>query len=160
MSLARQNSLVRRLAVAGVLSAVTIGAGAQMQTPAKAQPPGEDKTAKTRALEIGAKVLQGNAPVAKMDIYLNGFHPMKDDPGHQMEAHHFCHQMNQDFAQCALFDGNGAGANLNGIEYIISEKLFATLARGRSASTGTRTTARSSPASWSRPAFRRSPSTR
>jgi hypothetical protein len=30
-------------------------------------------------------------------------------------------------AQCALFDGNTANANLNGIEYIISEKLFATL---------------------------------
>lgn len=44
-----------------------------------------------------------------------------------MEAHHFCRQVNQDFAQCALFDGNTEGANLNGIEYIISEKLFETL---------------------------------
>ena len=44
-----------------------------------------------------------------------------------MEAHHFCHQVNQDFAQCALFDGNGRNANLNGIEFIISEKLFETL---------------------------------
>lgn len=92
-----------------------------------AQPPGASKTAKTRTLEIGAKLLQRNSPVAKMDIYLNGFHPMKDRPDHQMEAHHFCHQMNQDFAQCALFDGNGPNANLNGIEYIISEKLFNTL---------------------------------
>jgi hypothetical protein len=44
-----------------------------------------------------------------------------------MEAHHFCRQVNEDFAQCALFDGNTANANLNGIEYIISEKLFETL---------------------------------
>jgi hypothetical protein len=62
-----------------------------------------------------------------MDVYLVGFHPMKEDPGHQMEAHHFCRQVNEDFAQCALFDGNTRDANLNGIEYIISEKLFETL---------------------------------
>jgi hypothetical protein len=44
-----------------------------------------------------------------------------------MEAHHYCHQINEDFAQCALFDGNTKDANLNGIEYIISERLFNTL---------------------------------
>lgn len=32
--------------------------------------------------------------------------------------------MNEDFAQCVLFDGNTRNANLNGIEYIISGKLF------------------------------------
>jgi hypothetical protein len=97
------------------------------QVPDRASPPGADKSAKTQTLELGAKALQGNVPVAKMDVYLNGFHPLKDRPDHQMEAHHFCHQMNQDFAQCALFDGNGAAANLSGIEYIISQQLFDTL---------------------------------
>jgi hypothetical protein len=85
---------------------------------------GEEKTAKTEVLETGAKVLQENDPVAAMDIYLVGFHPMMESPKHQMEAHHFCRQKNEDFAQCSLFDGNTADANLNGIEYIISEKLF------------------------------------
>ncbi len=44
-----------------------------------------------------------------------------------MEAHHYCHQVNQDFAQCTLFDGNGPNANRTGIDYFISEKLFETL---------------------------------
>lgn len=88
------------------------------------QPPGAAESAKTNALEAGAALLQNNGPLAKMDVYLVGFHPMKEAPQHQMEAHHFCRQVNEDFAQCALFDGNGADANLNGIEYIISEKLF------------------------------------
>ena len=35
--------------------------------------------------------------------------------------------MNQDFAQCALYDGNTADARLHGVEYIISEKLYGTL---------------------------------
>jgi hypothetical protein len=78
-------------------------------------------------LEMGAKVLQTDDPLEAMDLYLVGFHPMKENPVHQMEAHHFCRQVNEDFAQCVLFDGNTKEANLNGIEYIISEKLFQSL---------------------------------
>lgn len=115
----------RRLAA--LLSALVLGTAASGQTAPAQRPPGGDKTAKTRALEVGAKALQANSPLAPMDVYLVGFHPMKDHPDHQMEAHHFCHQVNQDFAQCVLFDGNGRNARLNGIEYIISEKLFETL---------------------------------
>lgn len=89
--------------------------------------PGEQKTATTLALEAGAKVLQSNTPLHPFDVYLVGFHPMKAHPEQQMEAHHYCHQVNEDFAQCTLFSGNGKEARLNGIEYIISEKLFATL---------------------------------
>ena len=95
---------------------------------AQAQPvPGEEKSPKTEVLELGARLLQGNAPPAGMDVYLVGFHPMKDQPQRQMVAHHYCHQVTQDFAQCTLFDGNTREARLTGIEYIISEKLFQTL---------------------------------
>jgi hypothetical protein len=89
-----------------------------------AAPPGAEKSAMTKTLETGARMLQKDAPPAQLDIYLGGFHPMKDDPSHQMEAHHFCKQVNEDFAQCVLFDGNSKQANLNGIEYIVSERLY------------------------------------
>src|SRR5690606_21085663 len=92
-------------------------------------PSGTAETTKTSLLEAGATVLQRDAPPDAMNIYLVGFHPMKHDPVHQMEAHHFCRQMNEDFAQCALFDGNTLDANLTGIEYIISERLFKSLSR-------------------------------
>lgn len=88
------------------------------------KPPGASESAKTNVLEAGAAALQNNGPLAKMDVHLVGFHPMKLHPEQQMEAHHFCRQVNEDFAQCALFDSNAVDANLNGIEYIISEKLF------------------------------------
>ncbi len=91
------------------------------------QPQGQQKTAKTQMLEVGAAILQSNSPLKSLDIYLDGFHVTKEDPSHQMEAHHFCHQVNEDFAQCALFDGNTRQANLIGIEYIISETLFESL---------------------------------
>ncbi len=62
-------------------------------------PAGEPKTPKTRMLEAGAMLLQSTTPLKSFDIYLVGFHPMKDHPEHQMEAHHYCQQVNEDFAQ-------------------------------------------------------------
>lgn len=94
---------------------------------AQVTPPGQETTTKTDVLKAGAEVIQSNLPTDKLDVYMVGFHPMKSDPQHQMEAHHYCRQVNEDFAQCALWDSNGEKANLNGIEYIISEKLFETL---------------------------------
>lgn len=91
------------------------------------RPSGSEKTADTKNLESASKVFQSNRPVSQMDVYMVGFHPMKDHPEHQMEAHHFCKSVNEDLIQCALFDGNSKDANLNGIEYIISEKLFNSL---------------------------------
>ena len=88
---------------------------------------GQPESTRTSVLEAGAAALQRDAPPDQLTIYLDGFHPMKAEPTHQLEAHHFCKQVNEDFAQCALFDGNTAEANLNGIEYIVSERLFATL---------------------------------
>ncbi|MGQ9365109.1 OBAP family protein [Azospirillum sp. ST 5-10] len=93
----------------------------------RARPAGGRKSGRTRALESGAHLLQGHWPLDDFDVYLVGFHPMKDDPERQCEAHHFCRQVNEDFIECALFDGNTADANLVGVEYIISERLFETL---------------------------------
>lgn len=90
-------------------------------------PAGSEESATTLALEAGAAVLQSDSPLAPINVYLVGFHPMKSEPSHQMEAHHFCNQVNEDFAQCVLFDGNTRTANMNGIEYIISETLFESL---------------------------------
>lgn len=90
----------------------------------RVQPPGESIKPKTSTLEAGSKLLQSKTPLNEMTVYLNAFHPMKDDPELQMEAHHYCKIHTEDFAQCVLFDGNSRNANLNGIEYIVSEKLF------------------------------------
>jgi hypothetical protein len=90
-------------------------------------PAGEGRSPWRTALEAGAAVLQDMTPLKDFDIYVAGLHCAKDDPGMQMEAHHYCRQVNQDLLQCVLFDGNTKDANLIGIEYIVSERLFATL---------------------------------
>ena len=92
--------------------------------------PGEDRTAKTAALETGANLVQSKAPIEKISMYLNGFHAARSDPNMQMESHHYCDQVNEDFAQCALYDGNTADSRLHGVEYIVSEKLYNGLPAG------------------------------
>lgn len=90
-------------------------------------PDGEGKGAWLTALDLGADLLQTKAPLHGFDVYVVGFHPARDEPDMQMEAHHYCKVVNDDFLQCALFDGNTKDANLIGIEYIVSERLFETL---------------------------------
>lgn len=96
-------------------------------TSPKQATPGDEKSTKTATLEAGAEVLQREAPIRRIAVYLVGFHPLKENPKLQMESHHYCNQVNEDFAQCILFDSNSKDARMNGIEYIISEKFFGML---------------------------------
>lgn len=116
----------KRFFLAGATSLLFITGGCEEREP-ELSPRGSEEEPLTKTLETGAAVLQTDEPLDAINIYLVGFHPMKGDPSHQMEAHHFCRQVNRDFSQCVLFDGNTGDANLNGIEYIISEKLFESL---------------------------------
>jgi hypothetical protein len=90
-------------------------------------PGGEPRSPTTAALESGAAALQAKAPVDAISMYLVGFHPAKGDPSMQMESHHYCNQVTEDFAQCVLFDGNTADARLHGVEFIISAARYDTL---------------------------------
>jgi hypothetical protein len=87
--------------------------------PSPLRPSGAGKGAWLAVLEQGAHLLQ--------DVYVVGFHCPKDEPDEQMEAHHYCRVVNDDLLQCVLFDGNTREANLIGVEYIVSERLFDTL---------------------------------
>jgi hypothetical protein len=89
-----------------------------------ADTPGVSKQLETKVLEAGAALLQSKSPVNALNLYLNGFHFFADDMGRQMEAHHYCTRINEDFTQCVIFDGNTRNARLIGVEYIISEQLF------------------------------------
>jgi Protein of unknown function (DUF1264) len=90
-------------------------------------PAREGRSLWRQTLEAGAALLQDTAPLKDFDIYVAGLHCARDDAAMQMEAHHYCRQVNQDFFQCVLFDGNTKDANLIGIEYIVSERLYETL---------------------------------
>ncbi|KAL9650541.1 hypothetical protein ABK040_004760 [Willaertia magna] len=86
--------------------------------------PGEDKGIKKRALETGANLLQGFAPVNSIHQHICGLHGYAHDIKRQVIAHHYCSHLNNDVCQCVIYDGDEKGARLIGIEYIISEKLY------------------------------------
>ena len=96
----------------------------QAQTP---QETGHDKTLEQRVLQVGSKTLQRTRPLDGFDVYVAGLHCGKQDTQMHMEAHHYCKLVNGEFLQCIIFDDNTPDANLIGIEYIISERLYATL---------------------------------
>jgi hypothetical protein len=112
------------------ISMALIAGGCGRDTPPSnpGAPPGAPTETDTKVLEKGAEALQNFSPIRALDMYLDGFHVMKDDRNLVMEAHHYCRGMNEEFTQCVIFDGNTADANIIGVEYIISEGLFATLA--------------------------------
>lgn len=93
-------------------------------TPSNVEAPGQEKTAESEILGVGADVLQDKSPLQKMNVYLDGFHFYSGYMEGQMEAHHYVTQLNEDLYQAIIFDGNGDDAKIMGIEYIVSERLF------------------------------------
>jgi hypothetical protein len=76
------------------------------------------------AAEHGQKDKPGGRPVDQFHAYLCAFHVGKKDPTFVVEAHHYCMPVGDEVHQCCIFDKNGPGAKLLGVEYIISDKLY------------------------------------
>ncbi|CAH9062577.1 unnamed protein product [Cuscuta epithymum] len=55
------------------------------------------------------------------------FHYYGDDMTRQVETHHYCAHLNEEFRQCLLYDRPDADGRLIGVEYMVSEALFMTL---------------------------------
>lgn len=112
--------------VAALAGAALVGCGGE-NTASNVTSPGGDESAKTKVLETGANVMQDKTPLAALNAYLDGFHFYNGNLQSQMEAHHYCGHINEDVIQCVIFDGNGEDAKLMGVEYIVTEALFAGL---------------------------------
>ena len=66
-------------------------------------------------------------PVSQMHLYLCAFHVAKENPGFQVQAHHYCSPQGKDLHQCVIYDSRGSSAKLLGIEYIIPDSVYQTL---------------------------------
>lgn len=94
---------------------------------ANQQPAAEPKGLEAVLRAVGARGHAAHKPLRGFDAHLSGFHCVKDSPRKQREVHHFLKQLGPDVFQALLFDGDGPGALLLGVEYIISERAFETL---------------------------------
>src|SRR3954453_14769859 len=121
-----RRGLTGLLASAGAFLGCACGrAVAQQHAPTAI--PGEAHSSKSTLLGLGANLLQRKPPISNINMYLNGFHFYADDMGRQIEAHHYCTHVNEDFFQCVIYDRNETGARLIGVEYIVSERIFKSL---------------------------------
>ncbi|MDR4507463.1 MAG: OBAP family protein [Candidatus Brocadiaceae bacterium] len=71
-------------------------------------------------------------PVKDIHLYLCAFHIAKNNPGFEVEAHHYCSMRNLDVRkgeihQCVIYDSKETPAKLLGVEYIISNETYKTL---------------------------------
>ena len=105
------------------LAVAIVGCGGKNSS-SQVESPGEEKDTKSKSLELGADILQDKSPLKKINMYLDGFHFYNGNMKAQMEAHHYVSQLNEDIHQAIIYDGNGEGAKIMGVEYIISERLF------------------------------------
>jgi len=89
--------------------------------------PGDSKTFKKSAMEMGTNVIQSFEPFKNFKTHMCGFAFYNGDMKRQVELHHYCAAINDDVYQCCVFDSPNADARLIGIEYVVSEKIFSTL---------------------------------
>ncbi|QQD25933.1 OBAP family protein [Pseudomonas simiae] len=102
-------------------------------SPSNVIAPGNTKSPATQSLDAGAALLQSRPPIDALNAYLDGFHFYNGHMNAQMEAHHYCAILNEEVIQCVIYDGNRKDAKLMGVEYIISEQLFAGLPKAEQA---------------------------
>lgn len=81
-----------------------------------------------KTLETGAGLTQSFDPPKRICAHLNAFHAYASNPSRYVEANHYCAHLNDEVRQCLLYDSPAANARLIGIEYMISPRLYETLA--------------------------------
>jgi len=79
-----------------------------------------------KALDMGAKVLQGHTPLSQFNLHLISLPCYTHSLHHQRLTHHYCHRLSEDVWQCVMFDGSDANSRLIGVEYVVGEKTFQT----------------------------------
>ncbi|KAJ4980584.1 hypothetical protein NE237_031421 [Protea cynaroides] len=88
---------------------------------------GKPMTVGSQMLDKGTQMLQSLKPVKQMQQHVCTFGLYSHDMNRQIETHHFVTRLSQDFLQCAVYDSDDSNARLIGVEYIVSDKIFANL---------------------------------
>jgi hypothetical protein len=71
------------------------------------------------------------SPIGNHGLFFCGFHIAKENPEFQVTTMHYCGMRGEgehEMHQCLLYDSVGPDAKLLGVEYIVTDKLFRSLA--------------------------------
>jgi len=89
--------------------------------------PGDDKSLKKEMGGLVSSTIQSYSPIRQFDQHTEGFTFLADDKSKQMKLHSFCSYLNDDVAQCVLYDSDKSNAKMIGVEYTISDKIYKSL---------------------------------
>lgn len=104
-----------------------MAAGALLTSLTRPAPVRADDGKTAAAAAHGQPLMGVKAPIQEVlhcPLAFAGVHLLKDLPEHAQVAYHYCKPVNDDVAQCILYDGNGPDARLIGIEYLVSDALY------------------------------------
>lgn len=71
-----------------------------------------------------SSLFQSYKPINQIHEHLTGIHCYHGEPLRQVQTHHYCSNLSEDFRQCIIFDSNKPDAKLIGVEYVISARVF------------------------------------
>ncbi|CAN0910950.1 Oil body-associated protein 2B [Linum grandiflorum] len=77
-------------------------------------PPGKPMSMEQHMLDKGAMMLQSLKPMKQISQHGCSFAIYSHDMTRQIETHHYCTRINQDFLQCAVYDSDGSHGRLIG----------------------------------------------
>lgn len=90
--------------------------------------PGEPMKMEQHVVDKSAMMVQCFKPINQMSQHVCTFAIYSHDMSRQIETHHYCSRLNNQFLQCAVYDSDDSNkGRLIGIEYIISDDIFETL---------------------------------
>ncbi|RZC46752.1 hypothetical protein C5167_039705 [Papaver somniferum] len=90
--------------------------------------PGKPLTVGSQMIDKGAQMLQSLKPIKQVNQHVCTFAMYSHDMTRQIQTHHYVTRINQDFLQCAVYDSDSTTARLIGVEYIVSDRIFESLA--------------------------------
>lgn len=84
-------------------------------------------TLQTQAIDTASGLLSSFRPVKQICMHFCAFHAYAHDTSRQVQAEHYCTHYFEDVHQCLIYDTDGVDARLIGVEYVITERVFAQL---------------------------------
>ncbi|KAG4384143.1 hypothetical protein GLYMA_13G223700v4 [Glycine max] len=95
-------------------------------TPAKGPDPtpGKPMSVGQHVIDKSAMMVQSLDPIKQMSQHVCSFAIYSHDMSRQIETHHYCSRLHQNFIQCAVYDSDESKARLLGVEYIVPADVF------------------------------------
>jgi hypothetical protein len=87
----------------------------------------DSPSVKKTAGGIVSEVLQSYAPIRSIGCHKDDIMFVSGEPDRQFEFHELCTFLNDDVAQCLLYDSDKRNARLVGVKYTIGERIFKNL---------------------------------